>query len=199
MGTREGDIEWSDKEREILVLLSQTEIVTKAKRISEIHAEIQAIDNDMKRIVKGKKGRMEELRSELASALRAVTINREPRTVMVKEMLDYKRCVVETWFHDEKVDERTMDPAERQLAIDDAIKPKVRKAKQNAFDFQPGDQTAGTDKDEEDDELSPQIVDNSHLDAPPVGGDPVPTESVNATPTVFWPAVAVTQRPATPP
>lgn len=173
MGTREGDVEWNDREREIQVTLTTEEVLFKAHRVSAIHAEINALDSDMKRIVKAKRGRMEELRSELATSLHAISTNKEPRTVMVKEMLDYKTCRVETWFDGDKVEERTMEPAERQLGIDQAIEgmKKVKKPKQDAFAFKAGDETA-------ENSISPQVVDESHLDekGSSSGGEPLPTE-----------------------
>jgi hypothetical protein len=129
--------QWRKREREVMIPLTQDELLERGSNVAKLWSDARAIETALKAYSKIEKGKIEELEQIINKDLKCIETGKEPRTLEVDEKLDFAASLVEYFLDGVKVDERTMDAAERQLG----------------FELVPGNKA-----EEPDDGLSPQTV-----------------------------------------
>lgn len=114
------NLETKRTSKEIVVRITDLEIVTIAKKAANIRLAKVAIEEEFGRVKSAYKGRIEEKETELNNALVAIREGQEKRIIDVEEIFDYARNTVETRDGQDGrlYDSRAMTAEERQIAMD---------------------------------------------------------------------------------
>jgi hypothetical protein len=107
------------EERTILHKLTQEELAAKGSEAGKLRAEISERTEKLKQISDSHKGQIAEVTERFNGVLKVLEKGEEERKVDCVKVLDFARNTVEYHFPKEgtKVDERAMNPTERQVEI----------------------------------------------------------------------------------
>jgi len=128
----------------VSIKLSEEEIGDKAKLAAAKDAELRGVDADFDRVKKSYKAKMETLRGEIDGLLRVINDGEEERQAECEEIHDFNTNRVVTMYLGSIIEERAMEPHERQ----ESLFPKADSADARAAKKRAAQEDYGDDDDE---------------------------------------------------
>lgn len=103
--------------KDVPVKLTEDDFARMGKLAADKGAALRSAKDELDRLKKSHKAKIDTLTSELDATLRAIADGEEVRNVECEEVYRFEQNVVETWFNGDRVNERAMEPHERQTLL----------------------------------------------------------------------------------
>lgn len=112
------NIETREVESSVAFPLTEAELMEKGRNVAQLYAQARTLEDALKAYSKGEKAKIEEIEIEIAAQLKCISTGKEERVMNVIEERDFGQSTVKLFYLGDKLQERTMDPAERQMGFE---------------------------------------------------------------------------------